>query len=360
MQPYNVEIFGKDFSFKQHDNSGRIIYKYDYISPVENLITIAYDPKVSKGDYIRIVNDDEEYFGIIKGIKIGGKTNEISQIKFAPFESIFNTEILFDTTLQGSDMTLEKMIAHYITEYWISNSDELQNITGLSVETISETEDWGFHLTSDVQGLNKTIINFMTVIIKRTLTKYQVGLYIEPDFQKRKIVVKVGKKNASVFRIETHLPNVISKNIVLNETTEDVNKLIIYNNENLSDKVIYYKHPDKTVDTIDANRILPVIHDIQTVALREGETFEESAAALASKVFDAESYNNLIEITVLNDDVLVNARKISIGQEVLVISNNNEYSSIFTGYEKGAKTKLIFGTIRLELTKILKGDKDGR
>ena len=44
----------------------------------ENTITIAHDPNVSKGDYIRIVNDDEEYFGIIKGIKIGGKTNEIS------------------------------------------------------------------------------------------------------------------------------------------------------------------------------------------------------------------------------------------------------------------------------------------
>ena len=156
------------------------------------------------------------------------------------------------------------------------------------------------------------------------------------------------------------MPNVIKKNIVLNETTEDVNKLILYSSENLEDCVIYYKHPDKTVDTINANRIIPVIYDIQTVAVREDETFEESAKTMADKVFDTESYNNLIEITVLNDDDLVNAKKISIGQEVLVISNNNEYSSILTGYEKGAKTKLIFGTIRLELTKILKGEQNGR
>ena len=358
MQPYNVEIFGKDFSFKQHYNSGRISYKYDYISPVENTITIAHDPNVSKGDYIRIVNDEEEFFGIIKGITVGGKTNEISKIKFAPFESVFKEEILFDTTLQGSDKTLEEMIAMYIAEYWINNADAVQNIPGLEVETISSTTDWGFHLTSDVKGLNKTIINFMSVIIKRSLTKYQVGLYIEPNFKEKKICVKIGRKNTSVFRIETHLPNVIKKNIVLNETTEDVNKLILYSSENLEDCVIYYKHPDKTVDTINENRIIPVIYDIQTVAVREDETFEESAKAMAAKVFDTESYNNLIEITVLNDDDLVNAKKISIGQEVLVISNNNEYSSILTGYEKGAKTKLIFGTIRLELTKILKGEQN--
>ncbi len=360
MQPYNVEIFGKDFSFKQHYNSGKITYKYDYLSQGENTVTIAYDPRVAKGDYIRIVNDEEEYFGIIKGITVGGKTNEISQIKYSSFESIFKEDILFDTTLQGSEMSLEKMIEKYISEYWINNTDELQNIPGLLVETISETKSWGFHLTSDVQGLNKTIINFMTVIIKRSLTKYQVGLYVEPDFQKKKILVKVGKKDANVFRIETHLPNVIKKNIVLNENTEDVNKLIIYNSENLTEYLVYYKHPDKSVNTSNENRITPVIHDIQTVATREGETFEEAAAALASKVFDTESYNNLIEITVLNDDASVNAKKISIGQEVLVISNGNEYSSILTGYEKGTKTKLIFGTIRLELTKILKGERDGR
>ena len=208
---------------------------------------------------------------IIKGITVGGKTNEISKIKFAPFESVFKEEILFDTTLQGSDKTLEEMIAMYIAEYWINNADAVQNIPGLEVETISSTTDWGFHLTSDVKGLNKTIINFMSVIIKRSLTKYQVGLYIEPNFKEKKICVKIGRKNTSVFRIETHLPNVIKKNIVLNETTEDVNKLILYSSENLEDCIVYYKHPDKTVDTINENRIVPVIYDIQTVASREDE-----------------------------------------------------------------------------------------
>ena len=267
---------------------------------------------------------------------------------------------MFDTTLQGSNTTLEQMMANYIKEYFINNSDQLQNIPGLSVEIISATKNWGFHLTSDVAGLNKTIINFMTVIIQRAMTKYQVGLYVEPDFNAKQIVVKIGKKNTEIFHIEADLPNVIKKSIVLNETTQDINKLFIYNNANLSDVIVYYKHPDKSFDTINANRITPVIYDIVTAALAEGQTFAQAAAVIAARTFDVESYNNLIELTVLNDDALVNAENISIGQEVMIVSGGAAYSSILTGYEIGVKTKLIFGTIRLDLTKILKGANNGR
>ena len=360
MQPYNVEIFSQNFDLRQHYNAGDITYKYDYLSEDENTITIAYNPEVSQGDYIRIVNDDVERFGVITRITVGEETNTTSVIRYAPFISLFNSDIMFDTTLQGSNTTLEQMMANYIKEYFINNSDQLQNIPGLSVEIISATKNWGFHLTSDVAGLNKTIINFMTVIIQRAMTKYQVGLYVEPDFNAKQIVVKIGKKNTEIFHIEADLPNVIKKSIVLNETTQDINKLFIYNNANLSDVIVYYKHPDKSFDTINANRITPVIYDIVTAALAEGQTFAQAAAVIAARTFDVESYNNLIELTVLNDDALVNAENISIGQEVMIVSGGAAYSSILTGYEIGVKTKLIFGTIRLDLTKILKGANNGR
>jgi hypothetical protein len=45
----------------------------------------------------------------------------------------------------------------------------------------------------------------------------------------------------------------------------------------------------------------------------------------------------------------------NIGQDVLVISEGKEYESMLTGYKfKNGKITLIFGAIRLELTKILK------
>lgn len=360
MQPYNVEIYSPYFELKQHYNVGDIAYKYDYLSSVENTVTIEYDPSVARGDYIRIVNTDTERFGVITNITVGEQTNASAVIRYAPFEKLFDADILFDTSLQGSERSLEDVIAQYITDYFISNDDEWQNIPGLEVHTISSTSSWGFHLTPDVAGLTKAVINLSSVLIQKAMTMYQVCLYVAPDFNKRKIQLEIGRKATGVHYIEADLPNVVKKSIVLNETTKDVNKLCVYNSANLEDVIIYYKHPDKSYDTIDSNRITPVVYDLQTATVSGEQTFESAAAAVASRTFDVASYNNLIELTVLNDDSLVNVDTIAIGQEVLVVSEGNAYSSVFTGFDIGTKTKLIFGTVRLDLTKILKGANNGR
>lgn len=355
MQPFNVEIFDTEFNLIQHYNVGAISYKYDYLSTVENSVLVEFNENVQNGDYIRITNDTDSYFGYISAIAVNEEVQGFSEIKFKPFISLFDEQIMFDTTLQGSATTLEQMIADYITAYWISNSDSEQNIYGLEVQTISSTSGWGFHITSDQKGLNLAIINFMTSIIRRSLTKYQVGLYAEPDFLHKKIVVKIGAKSQSAFYIEADLPNVIQKSIIINESTQDKNKLVIYDQADLRTNVIYYKHPDGTYDTSDTNRITPVIYGITSVSVAEGETFASVAQDAADKQFDVDSYSNLIELTVQNDDALVMPDTLTIGQIVSVASNGAAYASILTGVERSDKTKLIFGTIRLDLTKILKG-----
>lgn len=355
MQPYNVEIFDPNFNLVQHYNSGSIDYQFDYLSPVENSVLIAFDENVEKGDYIRIFNDADDFFGYISAIQINETVQGFSEIKFKPFFTLFDAPILFDTTLQGSATSLEQAIADYITAYWISNSDTAENIYGLEVETISTTNNWGFHITSNQQGLNKAIINFMSSIIKRALTKYQVGLYVHPDFQAKKITVQIGVIDYSTFYIEADLPNIIEKSVILNETSEDINKLVVYDNEDLSTNIIYYKHPDGSYDTNNTNRIVPVIYSMTSVSAVEGQSFADAAQNAADKQFDIDSYNNLIELTVQNDDQLIFAQGLEIGQMVNVITNNTSYGSILTGIERSEKTKLIFGTIRLDLTKLLKG-----
>lgn len=355
MQPFNVEIFDREFNLIQHYNVGAIDYNYDYLSTVENSVLIEYNENVQKGDYIRIVNNTDSYFGFISSIAVNEAIQGYSELRFKPFIALFDAPILFDTTLQGSATSLEQAIADIITNYWISNSDTDENIYGLEVETISTTSGWGFHITSDQKGLNKAIINFMSSIIRRSLTKYQVGLYAEPDFVNKKIVVSIGVKAVSTLYIEADLPNVIEKSIVVNETTEDMNKLVIYDQADLVTNVIYYKHPDGTYDTTDDDRIVPVIYGITSVAVAEGETFADVAENAADKQFDTDTYSNLIELTVQNEDELVMPSTLTIGQTVNVISNGTSYSSILTGVERSTKTKLIFGTIRLDLTKIIKG-----
>lgn len=355
MQPFNVEIFDRQFNLIQHYNVGAIDYNYDYLSTVENSILIEFDENVEKGDYIRIVNNTDSYFGFISSIAVNEAIQGFSEIRFKPFIALFDAPIMFDTTLQGSGTSLEQAIADIITAYWINNADADENIYGLEVQTLSTTSNWGFHITSDQKGLNKAIINFMTSIIRRSLTKYQVGLYAEPDFTNKKVVVSIGVKALNTFYIEADLPNVIEKSIIVNETTEDMNKLVIYDQADLVTNVIYYKHPDGTYDTVDDDRITPVIYGITSVSVAEGDTFADVAEDAANKQFDVDTYSNLIEITVQNEDEIVMPQSLTIGQIVNVISNGTSYSSILTGVERSNKTKLIFGTIRLDLTKIIKG-----
>lgn len=77
---------------------------------------------------------------------------------------------------------------------------------------------------------------------------------------------------------------------------------------------------------------------------------------LATKAFAKSKYKNLIEFTVLKDDSILEPVKMREGQEVQVIHQGNAYNSILTGWRTaGGLIKLTFGTIRLELTKIIKG-----
>ena len=47
-------------------------------------------------------------------------------------------------------------------------------------------------------------------------------------------------------------------------------------------------------------------------------------------------------------------------QEVEIISDGVAYRSILTGRERGKNTKLVFGTVRLDLTKILRRSGNGQ
>ena len=80
---------------------------------------------------------------------------------------------------------------------------------------------------------------------------------------------------------------------------------MIYDQTDLVTNIIYYKHPDGSYDTSNTNRIIPVIYGMTSVAAVEGGTFASAAKEAADKQFDTDSINNLIELTVQNDDELV-------------------------------------------------------
>ena len=354
MTPFNIEIYHPDFSLVQYYTVGTVAYSYDYLSIVESKVVLPFNANVKTGDYIYL-RGDTNYFGVISAISIDGVERGYSEIRYKPFLSLFDEKVVFDTTLQGSATSLEDMLKQYITAYFISNADTSQNIQGLTMTTISTTKPWGFNIKSDVQGLSKAVVGFYETIVKRSMTKYRVGLYAVPDFQNKKITVEIGKKNVNVQTIEADLPNVFERQINVKENELSINKLIVYDSADLTTNRVYYRHPDGSYDTSNTDRITPVVYEITAVIVQQGETFADVADQAAAEVFTDATYNNLIEITVANEDELVIPSGFTVGQEVTIISNNTAYTSLFTGMERQETTKLLFGTVRLDLTKILKG-----
>ena len=356
MKPYNVEIFKQDFQMVGNTNIDEITYKEDYLSADINTITVLPIKGVSKQDYIRIARGNEEYAGVITEISYGtDASKQLMEISYKPFMELFDTDILFDVNEQGVG-TLEDYICRKITETFIENEDDNQNIKGLSVTALSETTDWYFHITPAQSGGHYNIVNLMNSVIIPALEKYSIIVDVKLDIQNRLLNVYVGRVKKDKVVIETDLPNIITKSLTIKSVSQDVNKLILYDaSSDYQNKKVYYLHAsDLGYDTKDRDRIIPVVCEMKAIEVDENSSFESLAQSEARNKFANVSYSNLIELTMLNGDSLVKPDELSFGQVVSIISNKEVYTTILTGKERGKVTKLIFGTVRLDLTKILR------
>jgi len=352
MRPYDVDFFDRDWSFVHHTAVDSVEFSEDYLSPETNELTILYSPLPALYQYILIRRNSEEYFGIVTAVTESKES--LLQISYKPFLSLFDERIMYDTDDQGTG-TLEAALAGIIRDTWINNSDTVQNIPGLTVTTSSSTSRWGFNLKSDKENMHHTAVNFLKVFIIQALSKYRVRIKVTPDPQAKTITLDIGKVSTSVRYIEADLPNVISRNIVIKKTDDKVNKLTVYNTEDYSQTRTYYLHTDGSYSRTNTDRIIPVVREIaQTAPERSGDTIKKSFAVMA----DAEAadcfaieYDNLIELEVMHGDTLIQPELIEIGQVVAVISEGKAYNSMLTGRQVEDTTLLIFGSIRLDLTK---------
>lgn len=76
--------------------------------------------------------------------------------------------------------------------------------------------------------------------------------------------------------------------------------------------------------------------------------------AYVTKQFATTKFKNVIELSFIASDTMVNPLTMNISQIVEIIKDGKSYNSVLTGREiKSGLVKLIFGMIRLDLTKIL-------
>ena len=385
MKPFNVEIFNREFELLAHTNVDDIKIDYDYLKPNDSELVIRltgfYDTfaaqaviddnnggllkamsipeleglmdAVGVGAYIRLQRDDTDIFGVITSVTTADD-QLLTKLGIQPFPAaIFSTEILFDTNQQGT-VALETVIANQITASFINSSDTIQNIPGLSVTTTSSTISWGMNLKSDTQNMHHCVIDFYDVLIRRALEEYGIAIHTSVDFQNDTIDLTIGKV-VGTQTIEADLPNVFAKTFLINESSKNTNKLDVYDTANYTTVRTYYKHTDGTYDTTNNNRLYPVVREIGTATADDNNTFIVNADAVAASVFGEVTYNNLIEIKCLYDDALILPMDLDIGSVVTVIHEGNAYTSIMTGYElEDNVINLIFGSIRADLTKLLR------
>lgn len=388
MKPFNVEIFNREFELLAHTNVDDIKIDYDYLKPNDSELEIRlsgfYDTfaaqavidensggllrsmsipeleglmdAVGVGAYIRLQRDDTDVFGVITSVTTADD-QLLTKLGIQPFPAaIFSTEILFDTDQQGT-VALETVIANQITASFISSSDTIQNIPGLSVTTTSSTVSWGMNLKSDTENMHHCVIDFYDVLIRRALEEYGIAIHTSVDFQNDTIDLTIGKV-VGTQTIEADLPNVFEKTFLINESSKNTNKLDVYDTANYTTVRTYYKHTDGTYDTTNNNRLYPVVREIGTATADENNTFIVNADAVAASVFGEVTYNNLIEIKCLCDDALILPMNLDIGSVVTVIHEGNAYTSIMTGYQlKDNIINLVFGSIRADLTKLLRRNK---
>ncbi len=330
MKPYNVEIFRPDFTLAGNTNVNMVSYSEDYLSSDENDITVFSLSGIEKEDYIRISRDDEELTGVITAVSYGTDNSKKQMvISFKPLMELFNTDVLFDVSLQGVG-SIEEFIEGLIRRMFIENEDTYQNIVGLETACSSYTPDWGFHITPSEKGGHYNVVGLLDSVIIPAMEKYQVFVRPRLDITRKRILTEIGRNDREMVTIEADLPNVLSKNITIKHVDADVNKLIIFDAEYENTRT-YYLHSDLGYDTYDRDRLTPVRCEMRTVTPDEGTSFDSAAIALAGDVFEHISYKNLIELSMMNGDLLIKPHVLDFGQRVRVISDGISYESILTG-----------------------------
>lgn len=355
MRAYNVEIYDPKFNFRSHTAVTNIDYAEDYLAPENNQLVVE-NIQATVGDYILITNGVYEFFGVITSVSDGSR--ELTTISYKPFVSLLDLDILFDVDLQNKDSgtTLEDFIASSIHDLFVANPDTSMTVPNITSTITSHTSKWNFGLDSDDEFSHFCITNLLRQIVIPAFESYSVGIVARFDAGKKTIYLTIGTNNSPIVTIESDLPNIQSKNISVRRNDSEVNKVIVYNSENYVDKLIFYLHTDGSISVEDTDRIVPVLQEIYAVSPTYEEdvvveTFEERAILQAAEAFSIVEYDNFIELTMAIDDSLYHPMSMEIGQVVNVISGDKQYYSILSGKNISHTATLVFGLIRVDLTK---------
>ena len=249
------------------------------------------------------------------------------------------------------------MIGDLIAQYWCNSSDTEQNMP-LNITTYSSTTNWSFGLVGDKSddenatsaNNHQCVVEFYDTILQNAMMRYRVTVTAELDIGNKRVNLSIGVPSGTRI-IEADLPEVEIVDFTIGKMEADLNKLEIWNDANYTDVIRYYLHEDGTYNTDGStSRIKPVKMDVISVTPDNDHTFASLAEEQAKQKFGDIKWKNYIELDVGNQS-LMQADQLKIGQLATVKHSGQSYETLLTGKKVGDITTLIFGTIRVDLTK---------
>lgn len=342
MKQYNVEVFDNHYNYRSSTVVSSINIATDYLVISKNSIKVSKSLEVAKGDYMLITSGDEKYQGIVNGVEDDKNTKKV---EITDFMKLTDINVHYDKT-DLTIVSLEEFIATILRDSYQNNADNLQNIPGFRVEVLSSTKNAKLNIEENIGNLKE--------IILKAFHLYDIIITFGLSINNKELVATIQKTREEIKVIEADLENILDKNFVFRDSTESLNKVIVINKNDESRQAIFYRTTTDEITTENRDRITPVVFDTVYVDVGESEDFYTKAEEEALNQLTPEKFDNLIELTVKNEDPLILPEEMKIGDTADILRDGIIYRSVLTGIERGTKTKLIFGSIRIDLTQILK------
>lgn len=342
-----IEIFDRNYVFLDKAIIPAQKFEFDYMSNVNNKIKVSKRIVAERNAYIRFFIDRQEVQGVITSVKYVDLETEIE------YKSLLN---LFDVDIYKnrndlSNMSIEGFVGAMISECYINNADQFQNIPGLYVKEVSRTENGKLNLKDNIHNISDVIIS--------AFKKYEIVVDLHFDVMKKNMGCIIGKREYEKKTIECDLKNILESSILIKDNRDAVNKVLVVG-EYPEESSLYGKvlqrvfFQDKNTGEITEKpsaRILPVVFRCKVIKINP-ETFEEDAYQEAYNLIYQKKYDNSIKVKVKKNDNLYRADGFQIGQNCSVIKDKTIYETVYTGctVDKNIIT-FLFGTVRTEFTK---------
>ncbi len=338
METYKAEFFDRNFNFTFFSVIAAPEIVFDYLTLDKTSIILPGVADISRGWYCHLTQGAHVvYQGFVSGVDTDRST---TTVHLSPLIALFEFEFFYNRKNYNNNKTdLEGWLRSAILHVFAA-SDSVQNIPGLNVLVPTHTDGVDLNLKDNIHAFWD--------LARKAIESAKIAISCEFDPMDKTITAVIRNMSAmNELTIEADLQNVTEQKFTLRDTWGSVNKVIIYNADNLSQSQTFTA----------SDYAAPVVQRIAEVTVEEGETFANVAREKSAELMRKADFENLIELTFRANDGII--PDMQIGQPVRILKDGKTYHSILTGTtrkntENGGFVTLIFGGVRVDLTKRLK------